>query len=205
VFKEGKTFLDRLTKGDLGILWISGHGTREKSGSVYHEGLVWAGMDVEWDYSLNGLLRKRDRGSVLVVGADVCHAGGLPRGASLEATKPRTGKRIKAIPFGLCHAEKYIGNPEKLTALPDVIPFLGCQAKEYSYDAWFDGRANGAMTHYAMLSTELKPSETFGQIYLKLAGKRPKGFLPNDEYDQTPVVVASAKNLKRTLGEFRKA
>lgn len=200
VYKEGRIFLDRLKKGDLGILWISGHGTRERGSNGYNEGVVTADMEIIWDYEMNGLLRKRARGSVLVVGADVCHAGGLPRGWSKGRSRPaKEGKRPKAIPISLCRRHKYEG-PQRIRALPDVIGYLACLATQVAYDAWFDGRANGAMTEHVKQSVALQPGETFGKIFKKLSK-----LLPNEEYDQEPQVSASAANLRRTLKSFAKA
>jgi metacaspase-1 len=200
IFKEGRKFLDRLAPGDLGILSISGHGTRERSGTRYNEAVVCADMELIYDTEMGGLLGKRARGSTLAVLADTCHAGGLPRGASHGRTRQLIpGKIVKAIPIGRCHKHK----PEKGTsmrALRDVISYLAAQDKEYAYDGRFDNRPNGAMTYYLLGSVELIPTESFGKISRKVDKK-----LPTDEYDQTPVCVASARNLRRTLGEWRKS
>jgi hypothetical protein len=205
IFKEGRTFLERLEPGDLGIISNSSHGTREKISGAWHEAIVCADFELIYDREFDALLSARAEGSYLAVFSDSCHAGGLPRGGSFAAAVPKFAavtRQPKTIPLSRCSTHK-LADRSTMRALKNVIYFSGCKETEYSYDATFDGRPNGAMTYYLLKAfRERKQNTTFGQLFAKLAGKRPRGYLPTDEYPQTPIVVASAKNLKRTLKSF---
>lgn len=208
IFKEGRKFLDRLEPGDLGIISNSSHGTREKIGGKWHEAIVTDGFDLIYDVEFDALLSDRAPGSFLAVFSDSCFSGGLPRGGTFSQLReqiPQRGKR-KTIPLARCQSHKLLDRSAQ-RALENVIYFSGCKDTEYSYDATFDGRPNGAMTYHLLQAfRELKGSSaTFGKLFAKLAGKRPKGYLPTEEYPQTPVVVASQRNLRRTLKSFVQA
>ena len=58
---------------------------------------------------------------------------------------------------------------------------------EYSYDAWFNGRANGAFTYTALKCLRALDSEASYQDWYREIRK----YLPNIHYPQTPQIVAS--------------
>lgn len=58
----------------------------------------------------------------------------------------------------------------------------GCQDTEYSYDASFEGRANGAFSFVALRALEsLKPKATYRDWFKEI-----KKALPSQQYPQTP-------------------
>jgi hypothetical protein len=175
---------------------------------------VLADFSLIYDREFDALLSSRDPKSYLAIFADTCHSGGLPRGRhNLPITQQFTfvpigtkllvrEKAAKTIPLSRCRRHKMtqLAGP----ALRNVIYFSGCKASEFSYDAMFNGRANGAMTYYLLKAfRERKAKTTFGQLFQSLAGK--KGYLPNADYDQTPTVAASAANLRKPLSYFARA
>lgn len=199
ILSAGNLFLSRLKPGDLGIMSISGHGTRERGEKGFNEAIVCHDFELLWDTELSGMLAKRAQGSVLAVLADTCHSGGLPRGSGGRIRMAAAATRVpRSIPMSRCkrHPRQ---EGQKLRALPNVIAYLACKADEFAYDASFSGRGNGAMTRYLIDSLEMKTTETFGKLFKKVTKH-----LPSEDYPQTPVVVASDRWLARTLGQFRK-
>ncbi|HKO81168.1 MAG TPA: caspase family protein, partial [Chitinophagaceae bacterium] len=64
----------------------------------------------------------------------------------------------------------------------------GCQDVEYSYDAWFQNRPNGAFTYVALeVLKHLKPAATYQDWY-----KAIRKVLPSQQYPQSPNLYGSA-------------
>jgi hypothetical protein len=63
----------------------------------------------------------------------------------------------------------------------------GCQDTEYSYDAYFQGRPNGAFTFVALQAlSKLPASATYADWF-----KAIKKVLPSQQYPQTPNLFGS--------------
>ena len=84
--------------------------------------------------------------------------------------------------------------------------FAGCQDYEYSYDGWFNGRANGAFTYVAMKTlSKLSKNATYLDWFRAI-----RGLLPSQQYPQTPNLFGStamkqAKMLWRIASTWRHA
>jgi hypothetical protein len=70
----------------------------------------------------------------------------------------------------------------------------GCSDSEVSYDAYINGRYNGAMSRYAMDAIRANREATFNEFYVLLRKR-----LPSDEYPQTPQLEGSDVKKSRTL------
>ena len=70
----------------------------------------------------------------------------------------------------------------------------GCSDSEYSYDAYINGRYNGAMSRYAIDAIRANPEATFEEFFTVL-----RQALPSQEYPQTPQLEGSAENKSRVL------
>jgi hypothetical protein len=70
----------------------------------------------------------------------------------------------------------------------------GCNDKQYSYDAIINGRANGAMTYYAMQAVNVNPNASYEEFFAELRKR-----LPSEEYPQSPQLEGSTKNLKANI------
>lgn len=188
ILRAGRKWLDKLRPGDLGVLLFSGHGTRERMDGRYVEAIVCDDLELIYDFEMAGLLGERAKKTTLVVLSDSCHSGTMHRGNPIART----------IPLSRCrrHHAKGDGSPRALT---NVIYFAGCAEDEYSYSTGQGGAMSLAMQK---AFAERGEKTTFGWLYRRVAGKRPKGLLPTDEWPQTPQVHASAANLRRTLRSF---
>ena len=79
--------------------------------------------------------------------------------------------------------------------MPEIL-ISGCSDSEYSYDAEFNGRPNGAMTAYAIQVIKQNPNVTYREFYAGL-----RNLLPSNDYPQTPQLEGSDDNKDRKLFE----
>ncbi len=79
--------------------------------------------------------------------------------------------------------------------MPEIL-ISGCSDSEYSYDAEFDGRPNGAMTALAIGVIKQNPAITYREFYAGL-----RALLPSKEYPQTPQLEGSETNKDRKIFE----
>ena len=97
--------------------------------------------------------------------------------------------------------EFYIrGNQDRLTRAHQVeriratgkiraaaVLLSGCRDEEYSYDAWFNGRPNGAFTYVALQALKQLPqSATYRDWHREI-----RKVLPHINYPQTPQLSGS--------------
>lgn len=124
--------------------------------------------------------------------SDSCHSGTVSRfiGTPTDFPKPRM---IPATQF--THTAR-AATPRptrslRATLLPHLL-MAGCKDEEYSYDAWFGSKANGAFTKIA-LDALLRNPTTYNAWQSMI-----RTVLPNDEYPQTPVLNGSATRRRWT-------
>jgi hypothetical protein len=122
--------------------------------------------------------------------SDSCFSGSVTRIAGEKAT-PRfippavsTAGRVTRKPFLLPEGD-----------MPEIL-ITGCSDSEYSYDAEFDGRPNGAMTALALSVIKQSPNATYREFYAGL-----RALLPSEDYPQSPQLEGSDANKERTLFE----
>ena len=81
--------------------------------------------------------------------------------------------------------------PTVLSAGGDLL-MAGCQDQEFSYDARFNGRPNGAFTYYALKTLKaLSAGATYADWYAAI-----RKYLPGASYPQTPQLFGSQRNRK---------
>jgi hypothetical protein len=130
------------------------------------------------DDELSILYPGRAAGVKLVVISDSCHLGTVARFAPITTPATAKGK-----------------NPptRKVRFLP-----AGCQDSEYSYDAVFEGRPNGAFTFVALRELAKLPKTATYQDW----HDRIRKVLPSQQYPQMPNLFGtSAMKEWRVLGE----
>lgn len=200
--------LGQLGPGDLGFLTFSGHGTyvADKSGDEpdrRDEALVTADLQLILDDEFRGILAARHRQSRLVVVTDSCHSGSVHRGLDLRGARDeergaRRGKprflgsgQVAAITRGAAETRRRTGGARvgrEQAALPLVAHFAACRDDQFSYDATFDDRPNGAFTHYLLEARRvLPPRAELGEWFDEVAER-----MRESEFEQTPVLNASA-------------
>jgi hypothetical protein len=203
--------------GDRVVITYSGHGTfvPDTSGDEpdgRDEGLcpydIGQGQ-VLLDDEIHALFAARPAGVRVVLISDSCHSGSVirwaPPVADLHTPRPRflppsvwlpedqlpcsgRGEVMRSLPRGV-PAPPWLGS----LALPDGdLLMSGCQDHEYSYDANFGGRPNGAFTYYALKS--LTDGMTYAEWYRNI-----RDYLPGASYPQTPQIFGSKQTKNSTV------
>jgi len=147
------------------------------------------------DDELFQLYDAKAKGVKLVVISDSCHSGSVARFAPILTPPTMKGKsapqrKVRFLPPAVFLARKQI-TPlgevmrHRATSAPGrhaALLLSGCQDTEYSYDAWFEGRANGAFTYVAIQAlARLSPKSTYNDW-----SKAIRAVLPSAQYPQSP-------------------
>ena len=186
--------IDSTNAGDVAVLTYSGHGTQvtDRSGDEsdpYDEAICMYDGNVI-DDDLRDILNGIHPQATLVIISDSCFSGSVTRLAGEKATPRfippavstagRTAKRSFLIPEA---------------DMPEIL-LSGCSDSEYSYDAEFNGRPNGAMSAYAIQVIEQNPNVTYREFFTSL-----RTLLPSKDYPQSPQLEGSDANKDRKLFE----
>jgi hypothetical protein len=205
-----RDLLKRCTAGDLAVIQYAGHGSfvPDKDGDepdgtdeclcphdVKRRGVIK-------DDELFELLSDRPAGVRVVMISDSCHSGTVARFAPIS-TPPTTAGRgaprrtVRFLPpaaylpkrqtaqLGARRARRPASPPGRYACLL----LAGCQETEYSYDAYFKGRANGAFSFVALRALKaLKPGGTYAEWH-----KAIRRSLPSRQYPQTPNLYGSGQ------------
>ena len=189
--------------GDITVITYSGHGTwvPDTSGDEddgRDEGLCpWdiSKGQILLDDELDKLFRAIQPGAKLVFISDSCHSGTVSRGF-LPWDKHQHPVGDDCISETV--NKRYLDTQEFLTddimnkgwkTSPSInlsddvaVFFSGCSDIEYSYDANFNGKANGAFTYVALNALKVLPEDaTYEDWYNEI-----RKTLPQARYPQTP-------------------
>lgn len=180
--------------GDIAVFTYSGHGTQvvdsdSDEGDPYDEAICLYDGNVI-DDEIRVILRGIHPQVTLVVISDSCFSGSVTRIAG-----------EKAIPRFIPPAVSTAGRTARQSFLlpeADMLEILitGCSDSEFSYDAEFNGRPNGAMTAMALHVIQQNPSATYRDFHTRL-----RVLLPSEEYPQSPQLEGSDANKDRRLFE----
>lgn len=215
---EIRDLVSRLRRGDWGIITWSGHGTwrPDKSGDEpdgRDECLVANDDKIIPDDWLYKLLRGRAAGSRIFLLTDSCHNGTVYRASFVRRAVHSVqvavlSRRIRFVdPYYWFKNDPEFhrrarlmarrARPKKQQMVPMMVHMAGCQDHEYSYDAVFNGRPNGAFSRVALDALKLcmdRRAATFLDWHW-LIRKR----LPSGRYPQTPKCSAREGMRGRTL------
>jgi hypothetical protein len=205
-----------LSPRDTLVITFSGHGTYvpDTSGDEpdqRDEAIVTYGLELIIDDDLEALFTERARGTRVIFLSDSCHSGTINRALPAlapETIPPAAGQnRIRFIPpqelieRGVLQIPAVPANltprsttpPRRLTSSAPSLS--GCKDTEYSYDAWFEGRANGAFTYAALKALGTTPTPvTLASLY-----RATRQLLPSRDYPQSPQLQATRSQKDWTL------
>ena len=197
--------------GDRVVITYSGHGSwipdddgDEPDGrdEVLCPWDVGRGLTLS-DDELHAIFSAANPGAAIVLISDSCHSGTVSRFAPVGAGAVRV--RTRFLP-----PENFLKSPRARataariarTVRPRGKPnagllLAGCQDTEFSYDATFGGRPNGAFTFFALRALRGLPATgTYLQWF-----KAIRAFLPSGAYPQTPNLQGTkAQKSARALG-----
>jgi hypothetical protein len=158
------------------------------------------------DDELYGIFGDRRRGARIIFISDSCHSGSVSRAHSdalgMEEEAPSAVQKVRFMA-----PEVYLRGDELLLERARKVEkarlfsriraasllLSGCKDDEYSYDAWFNGRANGAFTFVALMALKRLPADAVYQDWYRAIRR----FLPHVRYPQTPQISGSWHQRKR--------
>lgn len=186
--------ISKMTSGDVLVITYSGHGTQvtDTSGDEpdgYDEALyLYDGVfrDDEMREALSGIT---DGIHVFFI-SDSCFSGTITRKINFDEAvgKPRFIVN-DPIPPTAKLVNKFLSQED----MKEMV-LTGCADTEYSYDAYIDGKWNGAMTAYATKC--VVKGQTYNDFYTKL-----RSFLPSKNYPQTPQLEGKEENKLKVMFE----
>jgi metacaspase-1 len=154
------------------------------------------------DDELFELYSSRPTGVRLFIASDSCHSGTVARMAPVGSLPAPSRGRVERRRLVRFLPPSVFLKGRELAALGAVRPmrrssppgrhtgllFAGCQDYEYSFDGWFNGRANGAFTYVALKTLNtLSKNATYLDWFMAI-----RGLLPSRQYPQTPNLFGSA-------------
>lgn len=194
--------------GDLVVIQYSGHGSfvPDRNGDepdgvdecLCPHDVVKKGVIT--DDELFELYDSKAKGVRLIVISDSCHSGSVAKFAPIMTPPSIRGRvvpqrkvrflspsvflsRRQVAPIGDALRHRAASAPGRYGALL----MSGCQDAEYSYDAWFEGRPNGAFTFVAIRAlANLAPRATYADWH-----KAIRSMLPSQQYPQSPNLFGS--------------
>lgn len=180
--------------GDVIVFTYSGHGTSVRDansdeGDGYDEAISAHDGNI-LDDDLRATIKSIQPGATLVVVSDSCFSGTVTRLAPEGVGVPRYLRPTEII---MGPVRQHFLIPE--ADMPEIL-LTGCTDEEYSYDAEFDGRPNGAMSALAIKVIRENPGLTYRQFHAKL-----RELLPSNDYPQSPQLEGSETNKDRLLFE----
>jgi len=157
------------------------------------------------DDELFELLRPRQKGVRVLMISDSCHSGSVTRFAPNAIPPAVPGDNPPELKVRFLPPAAYLsghemarmgkrhgGRPARPKNHHTALLLAACQDNEYSYDAYFQGRPNGAFTFVALRTLATLPSEATYEDWFK----KIRLMLPSRQYPQTPNLFGSA-DMKR--------
>ncbi|WP_432987529.1 caspase family protein [Dactylosporangium sp. CA-233914] len=212
-----RSLLSQATTGDAVVITYSGHGTwlpDTNGDEPDHRDEALCPHDIAengplLDDELHDLFALAPEGVRTVLISDSCHSGTLTRLAHaptpplaltpLDVTAPHVlPARPRFLPpstflppQGYLRAAAATKTPRKPDPRPTALLLSGCTDPEYSYDATFDGRPNGAFTYVALTTLAGLPPKATYRDWLNAI----RATLPSETYPQTPSLQATKPQL----------
>ena len=199
--------VDDTGRDDITVITYSGHGTwvpDEDDDEVDGRDEALCPHDITQgqvltDDELYEIFSERKRGARIIVISDSCHSGTVVRACNLMPGTASDSWKFQKIRF--LAPEFYIRGDkvrlrrarqvEKIKASAKIraaaVLLSGCKDDEYSYDAWFNERANGAFTYVALQTLKSLPkTATYRDWHREI-----RKILPHVNYPQTPQLSGS--------------
>ncbi len=197
--------------GDVLAFTYSGHGTWEYDNidpdeSDNRDEALCAHDGNILDDEIRKIIRKLETNAILTIISDSCHSGSVSRSrlmherdvgvvrAADNVPKPRympPANDDVALRTFMIPVRRRVFYPE--TDMKEVL-VTGCNALEYSYDAYINGRFNGAMTALSIELIKGNPGISYQEFHRKL-----RQLLPTTQYPQSPQLEGSDDNKNRAL------
>lgn len=204
-----KNIIAAAKKGDTVFITFSGHGTYipdENGDEPDGTDECFCPYDINTkgpitDDELFDLFSSKEKGVKLVLISDSCHSGTVARFAPISTPGTAAGKnafrrKVRFLPPATFLSRKEIDKLGIRRAVRSSSPpgrygallMAGCQDTEYSYDAAFQGRPNGAFTYVALAALKKMKANATYETWFKAIRKA----LPSQQYPQSPNLFGSS-------------
>lgn len=188
--------LASLTPGDCGIVTFSGHGTHLPD----RDGDERDGQDealCPWDLTRNLLLddelkillAQRAQGTRMLLITDCCHSGTIARSNDGERGLPRYIPFAELTNQGMCpqvieSLQQTARSVRGATTDDGLTHISGCSDAQFSYDATFGGKSNGAFTYFALRALQTAQKGVTCEQWHSMIRRD----LPSNRYPQAPEI-----------------
>lgn len=212
MIKEFERIVDATGPDDIAVITYSGHGTwvPDRNGDEADgrdEALCphdIAKGQVLLDDELVKIFNKRGYSSRVIFISDSCHSGTVARAVPgfLDDDMDPQARYLAPEVFIddeelLAKAVKVENDPHNCQPEAAAVLFSGCNDTEYSYDANFKGKPQGAFTHVAIRElNKLAPAATYADWFREI-----RKYLPHQRYPQTPQLQANKAQKKWKIFE----
>lgn len=188
--------------GDVVVITYSGHGSwvvDTDSDEPDNRDEVLCPHDIGQnrplkDDELHEIFSDKERGARVVLISDSCHSGSVSRLAP-PSGEAETEQKVRFLPPSVflpddeMAAAARVGRPIVHRKRHAALLISGCQDHEFSYDAYFGGRPNGAFSYFALKTLDNLPNNaTYRDWYRKIRDR-----LPSQQYPQTPNLQGSSR------------
>lgn len=156
------------------------------------------------DDELFEIYSARGKGVKLLMISDSCHSGTVARFAPIVTPPTTRGRnapqrKVRFLPPAAYLSRREVARLGERRAMRRSSPpgryaallLSACQDTEYSYDAYFQGRPNGAFTFVALSALASVPAKATYRDWFKAIRR----VLPSQQYPQTPNFYGS-KSMK---------
>jgi len=193
---------EKLRWRDKFVFQFSGHGTWMPDA----DGDEADGRDEAlccYDYASGGLLKDDELQSIFggfrwgvssLIISDSCHSGTIARGLVPLTARAKflSPADIDTIPVNERQAIRLEQKATTSTSRGKAVLMSGCDDPEYSYDANYGGRPNGAFTRVALDTLTALGALTYRDWHTAI-----RGLLPSTSYPQSPQLQATYYQSKK--------
>lgn len=196
--------------GDTLVVTYSGHGTNvpDLNGDepdAADEAICPIDIFNDWknvltDDELYEIFSVRERGVRLMFISDSCNSGTVsrfmpaPAGAKLPRVRFLPARAFMPADVAVAPVMPLRRTVSKLVS--SALLFAGCKDTEYSYDAWFGDRPNGAFTRAAIDAYRDMIAAGIREPLAKTLFGHIRTTLPNQAYPQTPQLFGTSAQKK---------
>jgi hypothetical protein len=200
-------------RDDIAVITFSGHGTwlaDEDGDEPDGRDEALCPHDIRQgnlftDDELYDIFSERKRGARIIMISDSCHSGTVTRARTVMPGAEKDSYDFPKIRY--LAPEIYLkGDTDRLNRARKVenimargkiraasVLLSGCKDNEYSYDARFNGRPNGAFTYVALHTLKNLPdSATYREWHIEI-----RKILPHINFPQTPQLSGSWRQRNR--------
>jgi hypothetical protein len=195
-----RNLLEKAGSGDIAVFTFSGHGTwqidrdRDEDDGRDEALCPWDVKEKNplLDDALYDIVQEhRTAGTRLIVLSDSCHSGSVSKAFPEPGSAPKvrfmSPEEFTADKVVLERMKGLRKAPARKESRAGAVLISGCADLEFSFDATFDGRPNGAFTRIALEVLRAKKPASYASWVTEIRKR-----LPSSSFPQTPQLVATA-------------